>query len=85
MTKPTRPITGPKIEREVLLKTLQTFLPLTAARLCFNQRIKPPPAFQTLKGHFYKLAARVELRSAGCQKKIDVECEVKRKKLGDIM
>lgn len=65
--------------------TLQTFLPWTAARLCFNQRIKPPPAFQTLKDHFHKLAARVELRSAMCQKKIDVECELKRKKLGDIM
>lgn len=29
------------------VKTLQTFLPLTAARLCFNQRIEQPPAFQT--------------------------------------
>lgn len=31
-------------------KTLQTFLPLTVARLRFHQRIKPPPAFQTFKG-----------------------------------
>lgn len=29
------------------VKTLQTFLSLTAARLCFNQRMKQPPAFQT--------------------------------------
>lgn len=40
---------------------------------------------KVLKDHFHKLAARVEFKSARSQKKIDVECELKRKKLAYIM